>query len=669
MKHISRLKHKLLIILILVFSIVLTTIVAVTSILMQEKLHKNVSDSAEKSVASYSRQISDMFENRKSELVAFASMPLIKSMNWDLIEPYLKQEHEKRKDFYDILFVADKSGNYNTVLKRNAGNLSDRAYWKPVMNGEIVVSEPVISKSTGNLVSVIAIPVKDEKGSVIGLLAGNLKLSDFYNKIKDNTVSHKDSYCFVINKDGLILAHPNKEYILKENLTVKSEFITEDIQKKAKIIIDNPSGYTEYTLDKVKQIIFFSNIPNLNGWKFCLKVPQEYIDNPAKQISRTLQILSLVFIILIGFASLFIGQYISKPVVEITEYIQSMSEGDFTARVNESLLKRNDEFGVLSNSARVMQGTIIDMIKGIATYSHDLGTSSNILSSTADIMSKKLKDINNSINDISIGITDTSSVAEEVSASSQQVSANIHVIAERADANNLNASEIREKAFRIQKDANKAFEEIDATYEEKAKNILHAIEKGKVFKEIHILADTITSIAGQTNLLALNAAIEAARAGEQGKGFAIVSDEIRKLSSQATQAASSVKATIQNVQEAYSDLSSESSNILDFIQNSIKDKFLFFKQVGEQYYIDSEKISGISNELAAMTQDISASLNQVSEAIQNVASTSYKGSEDSSIIREAVAQTVNEMHQVYIAVQRQLELSGELDKYVNKVRF
>ena len=149
-----------------------------------------------------------------------------------------------------------------------------------------------------------------------------------------------------------------------------------------------------------------------------------------------------------------------------------------------------------------------------------------------------------------------------------------------------------------------------------------------------MLSNTILDITSQTNLLALNAAIEAARAGEAGRGFAVVADEIRSLAENSKNAANEIQKVTNDVILSVENLSINSQEILGFIDKTVISDYASMVNISDQYNKDAELVNDIVTDLSATTEQLSASIQNMVKAINEVTSATNEGALGTSNIAE-----------------------------------
>jgi methyl-accepting chemotaxis protein len=122
-------------------------------------------------------------------------------------------------------------------------------------------------------------------------------------------------------------------------------------------------------------------------------------------------------------------------------------------------------------------------------------------------------------------------------------------------------------------------------------------------------AQGITTIADTTNLLAMNASIEAAHAGSSGKGFAVIAQEIRKLSAEARTQTEAMIAVLKENTQVVSDTAT-------YIKNYLSNRTGLVKEIEDIFKAIEEIIQGLS-EMALGAQEMMTASGKISELVSD----------------------------------------------------
>ena len=208
------------------------------------------------------------------------------------------------------LRIADKNGDI--VASSDSGNtvanVSNRACFNAALQGKTTVSNIMAGKTRHTPIMTIATPIQ-KAGVIVGVLYGAVNFSEFSDKFVTPLRIGKTGYAYVTNRDGLVLAHPDRRMVL--NLDIRSHQFGEDM-------LSRKHGLIRYEFEGIDKIVAFDS-DAATGWIFAVTAPVDDIFMPANHVRDILLASGAIMVVaLCTIIGVMLSRFICTPLNRIT---------------------------------------------------------------------------------------------------------------------------------------------------------------------------------------------------------------------------------------------------------------------------------------------------------------------------------------------------------------
>jgi anti-anti-sigma regulatory factor/HAMP domain-containing protein len=260
------------------------------------------------------------------------------------------------------IFVTDRHGATLGATGRLTDYYqADEGWWQAAWNdgqGALYISDPEYDESAGVTAALIAVPVFEGTGEILGIVRSTLILDRLF-EVLEATRYGETGHAVLFDGSAEVLYEPviqSKESSvelpldLRQRLINKGHYIIEtDVDGDQSLFARQPiiavASSDAFDLHEAEATVA-ETVADL-GWAVVVRQETEEAFAPITRLSKTIQLVGIVILVLVGLVGLFGARLLTGPILALTEAADAVSGGNLDV---ELIPLGRDEIGRLTTS-------------------------------------------------------------------------------------------------------------------------------------------------------------------------------------------------------------------------------------------------------------------------------------------------------------------------------